>query len=124
MAQRISFIVAELGADVDPFMLHIYAALAEKERELISSRTRAALAAARARGVRLGRHGAERLAPAHKAAGALRARELSTVLIELSAQDLSARAIASELNTRGVPTAAGGRWHPQTVLRALKRLEL
>jgi DNA invertase Pin-like site-specific DNA recombinase len=45
MAQRGPFIVAELGADADPFMLHIYAALAEKERALISERTRAALAA-------------------------------------------------------------------------------
>jgi DNA invertase Pin-like site-specific DNA recombinase len=41
----VPFIVAELGADADPFMLHLYAALAEKERRLISERTRAALAA-------------------------------------------------------------------------------
>ena len=54
MAQRVSFIVAELGADVDPFMLHIYAALAEKERRLISKRTRVALAAKKAAGARLG----------------------------------------------------------------------
>ena len=45
MAQRVQFIVAEFGAEADPFMLHIYAALAEKERHLISDRTRAALAA-------------------------------------------------------------------------------
>jgi hypothetical protein len=45
MAQRVPFIVAELGADADPFMLHLYAALAEKERRLISDRTKAALAA-------------------------------------------------------------------------------
>jgi DNA invertase Pin-like site-specific DNA recombinase len=45
MAQRVPFIVAELGRDADPFMLHLYAALAEKERRLISERTRAALAA-------------------------------------------------------------------------------
>ena len=44
MAQRVPFIVAELGADADPFMFHLYAALAEKERRLISDRTRAALA--------------------------------------------------------------------------------
>src|SRR5215207_6617154 len=54
MAQRVPFIVAELGRDADPFMLHLYAALAEKERRLISERTKAALAAKRASGVRLG----------------------------------------------------------------------
>src|SRR5215204_716080 len=54
MAQRVPFIVAELGADADPFMLHLYAALAEKERRLISERTRAALAARKAQGARLG----------------------------------------------------------------------
>ena len=42
MAQRVPFIVAELGADADPFMLHLYAALAEKERRMISERTRSA----------------------------------------------------------------------------------
>ena len=54
MAQRVPFVVAELGPAVDPFVLHIYAALAEKERALISQRTKAALAAAKARGVTLG----------------------------------------------------------------------
>jgi hypothetical protein len=48
------FVVAELGSDVDPFILHLFAALAEKERALISVRTKAALAAAKARGVTLG----------------------------------------------------------------------
>ena len=54
MAHRVAFIVAELGADADPFMLHLYAALAEKERQLISQRTRDALKAAKARGTVLG----------------------------------------------------------------------
>src|SRR5215208_391773 len=54
MAQRVPFIVAELGRDADPFMLHLYAALAEKERRLISERTKSALAAKKASGIRLG----------------------------------------------------------------------
>ena len=54
MAQRVPFIVAELGADADPFMLHLYAALAEKERRLISERTRSALAQRKAQGATLG----------------------------------------------------------------------
>src|SRR3981081_4281430 len=54
MTHRTPFIVAELGADTDPFMLHIYAALAEKERRMISERTKAGLAAARAKGKKLG----------------------------------------------------------------------
>jgi len=54
MAQKVSFIVAELGRDADPFMLHLYAALAEKECRLISERTKAALAAKRASGAQLG----------------------------------------------------------------------
>jgi DNA invertase Pin-like site-specific DNA recombinase len=49
MAHRVAFVVAELGADVDPFVLHLYAALAEKERALIAGRTKAALVAAKAR---------------------------------------------------------------------------
>src|SRR5215203_707406 len=54
MAQRVPFVVAELGRDADPFMLHLYAALAEKERRLISERTKAALAAKKAGGTKLG----------------------------------------------------------------------
>jgi DNA invertase Pin-like site-specific DNA recombinase len=54
MAQKVPFIVAEFGADADPFVLHLYAALAEKERSLIATRTKAALQAAKGRGVTLG----------------------------------------------------------------------
>jgi DNA invertase Pin-like site-specific DNA recombinase len=122
MAQRVPFIVAELGPDADPFMLHIYAALAEKERRLISARTKAALGAAKARGQRLGRNGAERLAPTYRAQAMKRAVGLKPVLSELQAQGLSARGIAGELNRRAVPTPAGGQWHAQTVIRALQRI--
>jgi DNA invertase Pin-like site-specific DNA recombinase len=54
MAQRVAFVVAELGRDADPLMLHLYAALAEKERRLISERTIAALQAKKASGAKLG----------------------------------------------------------------------
>jgi DNA invertase Pin-like site-specific DNA recombinase len=65
MAHKVPFLVAELGPDVDPFILHLFAALAEKERSLISTRTRQALAAAKARGVTLGN---PKLAVARKSA--------------------------------------------------------
>src|ERR1700732_2490254 len=54
MAHKTPFIVAELGTDADPFMLPLSAALAEKERAMISHRTKAALTAAKARGQKLG----------------------------------------------------------------------
>jgi DNA invertase Pin-like site-specific DNA recombinase len=54
MKQKVSFIVGDLGADTDPFMPHIYAALAEKERRMISERTKQALASAKANGKQLG----------------------------------------------------------------------
>jgi DNA invertase Pin-like site-specific DNA recombinase len=53
MAQRVPFIVVELSRDADPFMMHLYAALAEKEPRLISERTRVAPAVGRANGAKL-----------------------------------------------------------------------
>lgn len=124
MSQRVPFIVAELGTDADPFMLHIYAALAEKERRLISARTKAALQAAKSRGRQLGRHGAEHLAPAHRAAAVARAHALAPMLADLQRTEGSARRIAAALNAQKVATPAGGRWHAQTVIRALERAGL
>jgi DNA invertase Pin-like site-specific DNA recombinase len=57
MAHKVPFITVELGADTDPFILHLFAALAQKERALISARTKQALAAAKQRGVKLGGSG-------------------------------------------------------------------
>ena len=54
MKHRVPFIVTELGADTDPFLLHVFAALEEKERRLISERTKAAMKRAKAKGVRIG----------------------------------------------------------------------
>jgi DNA invertase Pin-like site-specific DNA recombinase len=110
MTHRTPFIVADLGTDTDPFMLHIYAALAEKERRLISQRTKDALAAAKARGVKLGGLNAKGIQIREEARG--RAEALRPVLAELAGK--SARAIAAELNTREIATPNGGRWHAET----------
>jgi DNA invertase Pin-like site-specific DNA recombinase len=118
MRERVPFIVTELGADTDPFMLHIYAALAEKERRLISERTKASLAAAKARGVKLGGANTQSEFAAKEAQA--RAEELRPLFAELSG--LSARKAADELNRRAVATPAGGKWHAVTVLRVRKRL--
>jgi site-specific recombinase XerD/DNA invertase Pin-like site-specific DNA recombinase len=115
MAHKVPFVVAELGADADPFMLHLYAALAEKERALISVRTRDALAAARARGVQLGnpRLGdvRERGTAATKAAAVRFAANVMPVIREIRASGVvSHRGIAAALNARSVATARGGIW--------------
>jgi hypothetical protein len=82
MMHKVPFVVAELGPDVDPFVLHLYAALAEKERALISSRTKAGLDAARAPGQKLGN---PKQAAANKAAAAERADGLRAVFAETAA---------------------------------------
>jgi DNA invertase Pin-like site-specific DNA recombinase len=118
MQQRVPFIVTELGADTDPFTLHIYAALAEKERRMIGERTRAGLAAAKKRGVKLGGLNAKGIA--ERQAARERAEQLRPIFAEIA--ELSARKAADELNRRGVATPAGGKWHAATVLRVRERL--
>src|SRR6267378_3010309 len=120
MVHKIPFIVAELGADADPFMLHLYAALAEKERRLISQRTKDALAAAKARGVKLGGLNAKGIK--NRDAAKERAQALLPILAELNG--MSARAIAAQLNVRNVPTPNGGSWYAVTVIRVQRRLEV
>jgi DNA invertase Pin-like site-specific DNA recombinase len=88
-------------------MLHIYAALAEKERALISQRTKAALAAKKAQGVKLGGLNAKGIANRNEAME--RAEQLRPVLADLAG--LSQGKMASELNSRGIPAPAGGTWY-------------
>jgi DNA invertase Pin-like site-specific DNA recombinase len=120
MSKRVSFIVAELGPDVDPFMLHIYAAVAQKERKLISERTKAALAAAKARGTKLG--GMREGVRLEKQAALERARDLAPIFEQLAGMSL--REIAAELNDRGVPTKNGKPWSAVTVSRVQQRLQV
>jgi DNA invertase Pin-like site-specific DNA recombinase len=118
MTHRTPFIVAELGADADPFMLHLYAALAEKERRVISQRTRDALAAKKAQGVKLG--GLNAKGRQNRDEAKERAEQLRPVFAELAG--MSQRKMAAELNAREIPTPAGGQWHAVTVKRVLSRL--
>jgi DNA invertase Pin-like site-specific DNA recombinase len=125
MAAGTPFIVAELGVDTDPFILHLFAALSEKERKLIASRTKSALADLKAQGVQLGNR---TNLPAAQALGQARNAEkaaafAAAILPEirrLQAQAMTMAQIAEELNRRGVKTALGRTWHQSTVSRLLK----
>jgi DNA invertase Pin-like site-specific DNA recombinase len=126
MAHRVPFLVAELGPDVDPFILHLFAALAEKERAMIGARTKAALAAAKARGVKLG---GPKLAQAREmaletigAAADSHAANVLPIIREIrKAGATTLREIAEALNARGVQTARGGQWYAMTVRNVLAR---
>lgn len=109
----------------DNFQLHIYAALAEQEREFISARTKAALAEAKAKGKKLGglRPKTEARNKAIQANATARADKVAGVVQPLRAQGATLREIAEALNTSGVPTARGGKWQASQVKRVLERLE-
>jgi len=126
MAHRVAFVVAELGPDADPFVRHLFAALAEKERALISGRTKSALAAAKARGVALGNPNIEaargHAVAAIKAQAARATGNVVPIIAEIRRSGATTlRQIADALNARGVPTPRGGRWHPMSVRNVLAR---
>jgi hypothetical protein len=125
MVHKVPFIVCELEADVDPFMLHIYAAVAQKERSLIADRTREALKAAKDRGQRLGNPRLDEVR--HLAAAATReaadrfAENTLPIVRQIQASGVTAlRAIAVALAARGIPTAGGGAWNAMQVSNCLR----
>lgn len=120
MTHNVPFVVCELGDDVDPFVLHLFAALAEKERRLISERTKAGLMAARRRNPDLKLGGRNAQSDRNAAEADRFAETLRPVMSELA--DLSHRACAVELNRRKIETALGTQWHGQTVLKLRERL--
>jgi DNA invertase Pin-like site-specific DNA recombinase len=133
MAKRVPFVVTELGRDVDPFMRHVYAALAEKERRLISERTKAALAAAKARGVRLGNRtggvhlrglGNDAAVASIKDKADEHARSIEPMIDAITGRGIkSAKGIAKALNEAGIPTIRGRQWTARSVLNLMQRLE-
>lgn len=141
LARNVAFIANLLEAGVEiaaadmpeanRFLLHVMAAVAEHEAKAISDRTKAALAAAKARGVALGwampaRHGEQRLAARKGAqAGAIKADQHAAnvlpVILGIAARGVSLRQIADELNKRGIKTARGGLWYAATVRNVMAR---
>jgi DNA invertase Pin-like site-specific DNA recombinase len=126
MVHKVPFIVTELGADVDPFILHLYAALSEKERNLIAGRTKAALAMRKAQGKVLGGpklHEARELAQGviKANADAHAAKVLPMIRSAQKAGATTLREIADALNARGVHTARGGKWFATSVKNILDR---
>jgi len=141
LARNVAFIanLLESGVEIaaadmpeaNRFLLHVMAAVAEHEAQAISDRTRAALAATKARGVALGwampgrageqrraaRRGAERNA---RKADQHAANVLPTIR-QIAARGASLRQIADELNTRGIKTARDGLWYAATVRNVMAR---
>jgi DNA invertase Pin-like site-specific DNA recombinase len=126
MAHRVPFLVAELGTDIDPFVLHLFAALAEKERAMIGKRTREALQAAKVRGVKLGNPTLSNAQPlavaAIKAEADRHAANILPIIEQIKSSGATTlRSIAQALNARGIPSPRGGRWHAMGVRNAMKR---
>ena len=125
LIKRVDFKVAQFPY-ADKFQLHLQAAMGEQELEFISLRTKAALAAAKARGVKLGgarannqsRHEAvKKLADAN-------AKRVMPIIVDSRKLGKSFRDIAKVLNDLEVKTAKGGRWHPSTVHNYANRILL
>ena len=110
----------------DKFQLHIYAALAEQERDFISQRTKAALQAAKAKGTRLGapKYHLDVLVAARVEKAKREAEQVSGVILPLRQQGSSLRHICEVLNASGIKTNRGTLFHPSLVSRMLSSLEV
>jgi DNA invertase Pin-like site-specific DNA recombinase len=120
MDSRVEFVAVD-NPHATRLTLHILAAVAEHEARMISDRTKAALAAAKARGVVLGAQG-KVLAAENKAEAMRRLEPAVDALRSMKVEGLSIRQIAQALNERGIASPGGGRWHASNVQGAVKRL--
>jgi DNA invertase Pin-like site-specific DNA recombinase len=129
----VDFVAADMP-EANKVTLHIMAALAEHEREMISQRTKAALQAAKARGQQLGWSMPQRRQEARQASSrgvAVRQQKAETfaanvlpIVRDIEAAGVTTlQRIAKALNARGVSTARGGKWHAATVRNLLLRQE-
>lgn len=121
----VEFVAADMP-QANKVMIQMHAVMSEWERDQISARTKAALAAAKARGVELGRAGAENLRPnigeRQRAADAFATR-LRPLFEGMAARGLSQRAMAEELNAVGIPAPKGGTWRLIQLQRLQRRLQ-
>jgi DNA invertase Pin-like site-specific DNA recombinase len=118
MSRKVAFKVAEMP-HADNFQLHLFLALAEQEREVISARTKAALQAAKERGQKLGSPTSPAILRDRSSAFAEGLRAIVAPIAHLTS-----RQIAEQLNAQNVLTATGGLWQSMTVCRLLDRLNL
>jgi len=120
MEAGVPFVAAD-NPHAQPLTIHILAAVAEHERKMISERTKAALAAAKARGRVLGANGRV-LADQNKAEAVDRLAPIAERLRAFKAEGLTLRRIAETLNAEGIASPGGASWHPTNVQRALARV--
>jgi DNA invertase Pin-like site-specific DNA recombinase len=122
MESKINFVAVDMPT-ANRLTVHILAAVAEEEARAISARTKAALASAKARGVRLGSNGAT-LGKANAASARKTAHSLKPIIQQLRADGITTvRAITEALNARKIQTPQGRQWHSTSVHRLLARLE-
>lgn len=124
MARGVPFIVAELGVDTDPFILHLFAALSEKERRMIGERTRAALQVKKEAGALLGNRtnldeARQKAINAKKKLARAFAERVRPEIERMCAGGESLNRIAARLNAMGLPTARSGVWTAKAVSRVL-----
>ena len=132
LSRKVSFIAALMDdsalkirvasmPSADKFQLHIYAALAEQERDFISLRTKQALAAAKERGVKLGgmRDATMKRNEAAKEAADAAANRVAQIVLPMRDGGASLQAVADALNAAGIATPRGKQWAPMSVSNAL-----
>lgn len=128
---KVDFVVADMPG-CDNFTINIYGALAQREREMIASRTKAGLAASKARGVKLGTNNLKPELVKEASAKGVKAIKQNAdnfavkvlpVIVAMQKDNKSLRAIAKELDSLGVQTARGGRWTPTAVKNVIARVK-
>lgn len=122
MDSRVDFVAVD-NPHANKLMIHMLAAFAEHEREMISQRTKAALAAAKIRGVKLGING-KILAERNKRHADIFARMMKPIIHTIKKQGhKSVRDILSQLNKSGIVTSRGNSWHVSSTSKLLQRIE-